>query len=70
MGVTVRSVHLMERAHSVENFVLNSPNNLLMRPRGETTVTQSDVLDTSFSANLAVAFASSFSVAIEGGEPE
>ena len=58
MIVTVRSVHLMERAHSVENLVLNPPNNLLLRARGETAVTpptQNDGLSSSHSPILTLA---------------
>ena len=56
--VAVRSVHLMERPHSVENLVLNPPNNLILRARGETTVTtptQYDGLSSSNSAILTLA---------------
>ena len=31
VGVTVRSVHFMERPHSVEYLVLDSTNDLLLR---------------------------------------
>ena len=37
----------MERAHSVENLVLNPPNNLLLSARGETGVAEGDGLGSS-----------------------
>ena len=56
--VTVRSVHLMERAHSVENLVLNPPNNLLLSAGGETGVAEGDGLGSSQFADIAPAIVS------------
>ena len=68
MGVSVRSVHLMERPHSVDNLMLDSTNDLSLRFLSETTATQGDGLDSSCSSILAVAPVSPNSVVIEGGE--
>ena len=68
MIVTVGSVHLVERAHSVENLVLNSTNNLILSSRSETTSTKGDGLDSSSSAILAGAFGCLPSVLIQRGE--
>ena len=71
MRVAVRSVHLMERAHSVENLVQNSPNNLLLSARGETGVAEGDGLGSSHSADIAAAIVSPTSpLRIFGGETE
>ena len=69
MGVSVRSVHLMERPYSVENFVNNPPNNRLLSSRGETGVSQGDGLGSSYSAILAAAVVGpAKSFGIFGGE--
>ena len=71
MGVAVRSVHLMERAHSVENLVLNPPNNLLLSAGGETGVAEGDGLGSSQFADIALAIVSPTSLlGIFGGETE
>ena len=46
----------MERAHSVENFVLNPTNNLLLSAGGETIIAQYDGLGSSSSPIVAPAF--------------
>ena len=66
--VSVRSVHLMERPHGVEDLVLNSPDNLLLRHRSETGSAQGDRLDPSHSPILAVTQVSRGSSVIFGGE--
>ena len=58
VGVTVRSVHFMQRAHSVEYLVLNSTNDLLLRSSCETGVAQYDGLGSSSSAITAAAIVS------------
>ena len=68
MGVSVRSVHLIQRPYSVENLMLDSTNNLSLRFLSETTATQGDGLDSPNSAKLAVAQVSPESVVVEGGE--
>ena len=68
MRVSVRSVHLMERPHGVEDLVLDSTNDLSLRLFSETTSTQGDGLSSSCSAILAVAQVSPESVVVEGGE--
>ena len=71
MGVTVRSVHLMERPHSVENLVLDSTNDLLLSSRSETGVAQGDGLGSSLFAILAAAIVGpALSFGIFGGETE
>ena len=58
----------MERPHSVEYLMLDSPNDLSLRLFSETTSTQGDGLDSPNSAILAVAQVSPESVVVEGGE--
>ena len=55
VGVTVRSVHFMQRAHSVEYLVLNSTNDSILRFFSETGVAQYDGLGSSSSAIIAAA---------------
>ena len=61
-------VHFMERPHSVEDLMLDSPHNLLLRLPSETSPAQGDGLDPSHSAILAVAQVSRGSSLIFGGE--
>ena len=66
----------MERAHSVENLVLNPPNNLILSARGETAVTppaQYDGLSSSHSTILTLALLEQAQLSaggIFGGEAE
>ena len=71
VGVTVRSVHLMERTHSVENLVQNPSYDRLLRFLSETGVAQGDGLGSSHSAIVAAAIVGpTSSFGIFGGETE
>ena len=60
----------MKRAQGVEDLMLDSANNLVLRSRGETSSAQGHGLDPSHSPTLAVAQVGIVSVLIFGGETE